>query len=370
MVALVAQEDGTASPVGLAAAIDWLTSQSVALLVIPMGDRLAHDVVVQALLRTRDRNARIYAAAGNSHPAPIAFPARHPGLGRRLVCRATQRFFGGLCGRRRIDSTFDVGQPCPPTSLRASRVRQAITTTSCFLSHCREGDFKCLISAEKAVANHAEPTVYKMPPDPKSAEQKFLSRFNTLDATKQQAATTRVMGLVKATPAKRAQYLDDLATVDETGDTKKVSEVMVHDDFDDGEQKVYSPPKRFTMFSLQEGGNVWPKSYFVTLVLAEKDMGGLADYLNRVLDAVKSEVASALGAAIGGVIGSSGGPLAAIDWIVARSSSGCGPGGATTCSRQRPCPCPLRLCPHVGPVARPTALMAWCASVPMAALMT
>ena len=74
-------------------------------------------------------------------------------------------------------------------------------------------------------------------------------------------------------------------TVDETGDTKKVPQFTVRNDFDDGEQKVYSPPKQFTWFSLTEGAT-WPKSYFVTLVLAEVDMGGLAEFLNQLLEAV------------------------------------------------------------------------------------
>jgi hypothetical protein len=111
--------------------------------------------------------------------------------------------------------------------------------------------------------------------------------------------------------------------VDETGDVHKIPQFTVRNDFDDGEQMLYAPPKRFTSFSLLEGGNKWPKSYFVTLVLAEKDMGGFADFLNKLLDAVKKRVIEALGAAIGGVIGSIGGPLmavigAAIGWIVGK----------------------------------------------------
>lgn len=112
-------------------------------------------------------------------------------------------------------------------------------------------------------------------------------------------------------------------TVDETGDTKKVNQFTVRDDFDDGEQKVYSPPKQFTWFSLMEGTE-WPKSYFVTLVLAEKDMGGLADYLNKLVDAVKKEVISSLTTAIGAGIGASGGIVgavigAAVGWIVGKA---------------------------------------------------
>jgi hypothetical protein len=100
-------------------------------------------------------------------------------------------------------------------------------------------------------------------------------------------------------------------SVDESGDTKKISPFRVGSDFDDGEQKVFSPPRRFTFFSLTEGTE-FPKSYFVTLVLAEVDMGGLPDFLNKLLNWVKERVITALTAAIGGAIGASGGPIGAI----------------------------------------------------------
>lgn len=95
-------------------------------------------------------------------------------------------------------------------------------------------------------------------------------------------------------------------TVDETGDVKKVSTFRVSSSFDDGEQKLYSPPKRFTFFSLLEG-NAFPKSYFVTLVLSESDNGDLPDFMNKLLDLVKEKVKTALIAA-----GSFEGPLGAI----------------------------------------------------------
>jgi hypothetical protein len=261
-----------------------------------------------------------------------------------------------------------------------------------------------LIASEKAVASQVEPAAYKLPAESNAVEHVFLARFRSLAPEIRQAASSRVMSLVKAPTAQRATYFGDLAdldlhaarpvtelakarafpaalrfplahiqelklhggvllqglvpqqttnklefrihkvrcvdetnpewlgddeialggtTVDETGDAKKVAQFTVRNDFDDGEQKVYAPPKQFTWFSLAEGGNVWPKSYFVTLVLAEKDMGGLADFLNKLLDAVKGHVIEALGAAIGGVIGSIGGPLAAVigaavGWIVGK----------------------------------------------------
>jgi hypothetical protein len=100
-------------------------------------------------------------------------------------------------------------------------------------------------------------------------------------------------------------------SVDETGDTNKISPFRVGSDFDDGEQKVFSPPKRFTMFNLREG-TAFPKAYFVTLVLAEVDMGGLPEFVQQLLNWVKPKVTAALAAALGGAIGASGGPVGAI----------------------------------------------------------
>jgi len=110
-------------------------------------------------------------------------------------------------------------------------------------------------------------------------------------------------------------------TVDESGDTKKVNPFRVGSDFDDGEQKVYSPPKQFTWFNLTEG-TAFPKSYFVTLVLAEADMGGLPDFLNQLLNWVKAKVTTALTAALGGAIGASGGPVGAIIGAVVGAIAG------------------------------------------------
>lgn len=105
-------------------------------------------------------------------------------------------------------------------------------------------------------------------------------------------------------------------TVDESGDTEKVVEFKVGD-FDDGDVKNFSPPRRFTSFDLREGTD-FPKSYFVTFVLAEKDFGdGLGDFLNRLLEQVKQKVIAALAAVVGGTIGASGGPIgAAIGTVV------------------------------------------------------
>ena len=96
--------------------------------------------------------------------------------------------------------------------------------------------------------------------------------------------------------------------VDETGDTHVITKFRVGSDFNDGKEVVYSPPQQFTLFNLTEGAQ-YPKSYFVTLVLAEADMGGLSEFLNKLLEKVREKVTAALIAAFGGMIGASGGPV-------------------------------------------------------------
>jgi len=107
---------------------------------------------------------------------------------------------------------------------------------------------------------------------------------------------------------------DDIAlsgtSVDETGDTKKVSQFKV-DEFDDGDVKTFSPPRRFTFFNLREGTE-FPKSYFVTLVLAETDTGGLAEFVNKLVDKIKDRVVAYLAASLGAAVGASGGPVGAL----------------------------------------------------------
>jgi hypothetical protein len=98
--------------------------------------------------------------------------------------------------------------------------------------------------------------------------------------------------------------------VDESGDAEKIDPFLVRDDFDDGEEQTYLPPKQFTSFDLTEGTD-FPKSYFVTLVLAEVDNGGLPEVLHKLLMWVKEKVTTALTTAIGGAIGASGGPIGA-----------------------------------------------------------
>ncbi|MGW3818688.1 hypothetical protein [Streptomyces sp. NPDC005046] len=109
-------------------------------------------------------------------------------------------------------------------------------------------------------------------------------------------------------------------SIDESGDTKKVAAFRVRS-FHTGDVQTYAPPRQFTFFSLTEGTVQFPKSYYVTLALAEVDWGGFDDFLNDLLAKVKTEVVAAIAAAVGGVIGSPGGPIGiavgiAVGWAV------------------------------------------------------
>jgi hypothetical protein len=110
--------------------------------------------------------------------------------------------------------------------------------------------------------------------------------------------------------------------VDQSGKTHKIAPFLVGANFDDGESKTFKPPRRFTTFDLREGTD-FPKSYFVTFVLFEKDGGGAAEFINKLLAKVKERVIAAITAAVGGFVGASGGPVgvaigAAIGFVVGK----------------------------------------------------
>jgi hypothetical protein len=87
-----------------------------------------------------------------------------------------------------------------------------------------------------------------------------------------------------------------------------VNPFVVRSDFDDGEAQSYSPPKRFVSFDLT-AGTTFPKTYIVTLVVAETDMGGITDFINLLWEKAKGQVLAWISAAIGGAIGSATVPL-------------------------------------------------------------
>ena len=47
--------------------------------------------------------------------------------------------------------------------------------------------------------------------------------------------------------------------MDETGGTKTVSSFDVANNFDDGEERVFDPARRFTWFNLREGTDISEK---------------------------------------------------------------------------------------------------------------
>lgn len=100
------------------------------------------------------------------------------------------------------------------------------------------------------------------------------------------------------------------STVDATGNARLVEAFLVRDDFEDGGEQIYTPPRQSATFDLS-AGTEFPKSYFVTLMLAEVDNGGLPELLENLLSWTKEKVTAALGAAIGAQVGASGGPVGA-----------------------------------------------------------
>ncbi len=111
------------------------------------------------------------------------------------------------------------------------------------------------------------------------------------------------------------------------GSPTKIPEFRVSNSFDDGESRVYNPPRLLKTFSLSNVS--YPADFLVVLALAEKDNGGLSDFLQEMWEAIKDEVqiiiaavaaaaGAAIGSAIGGTVGTAiGGPLGTIIGAVA-----------------------------------------------------
>jgi hypothetical protein len=99
-------------------------------------------------------------------------------------------------------------------------------------------------------------------------------------------------------------------SVDETGDTKKIPETYIGGGFDDGDQKLYRPAWRYHNFSLLEG-QVWPKTYLVSLIPAEKDHGGLSKVLDKAWEAIGKQVKQEIEKAVAGVLKPALGPVIA-----------------------------------------------------------
>ncbi len=118
------------------------------------------------------------------------------------------------------------------------------------------------------------------------------------------------------------------AAVDDADETYKLEEFFVRGGFDDGERKVYSPPKVLKDFTFHEDNHA-PHKFLVTLALAEKDAGGLSKFIDELYQAIEAHLqlilsglgaaaGAAIGAEIGGSIGTAiAGPLGTIIGVVA-----------------------------------------------------
>jgi len=103
-------------------------------------------------------------------------------------------------------------------------------------------------------------------------------------------------------------------SIDETGEVKQIPAWEVHSDFDTGETKNYSPDRQVHFFNVTEGGNNWPKHYFIYLVMAERDLGDFPGWISKLYEKAKgklkewlTEVGASLGGWIGAIIGQIGG---------------------------------------------------------------
>ena len=94
--------------------------------------------------------------------------------------------------------------------------------------------------------------------------------------------------------------------------------------FDSGSVKKYRPNKTMANFDLRAGGDSWPKSFLVTLAMAEIDGRGFDGFLKKLFEALEEKIKSklkelaqaagaAIGTALGGIAGTGIGAL--IGWI-------------------------------------------------------
>lgn len=98
-VATVAAADGRIEDRAVAEALRWLTAARCRIVAIPLGSDRDAPEVAAAVARALRRGVRVFAAAGDSHPAPLVFPARAPGVvavgavgaGGRLLAECNRR---------------------------------------------------------------------------------------------------------------------------------------------------------------------------------------------------------------------------------------------------------------------------------------
>lgn len=114
-------------------------------------------------------------------------------------------------------------------------------------------------------------------------------------------------------------------TIDDKEATSKIPEKLIGD-FNDSDSKIYNPPEIVSNFSLD---NTYPKKFLVTMALAEKDSGGMSEFIQKLYEATKAQITliitalgaaagAAIGAEVGGTVGTViGGPLGTIIGVAA-----------------------------------------------------
>ena len=153
----------------------------------------------------------------------------------------------------------------------------------------------------------------------KTYENDIFSQTDAPDELFEGQSATDKLGLyirkIKCEDETNPEFIgdDEIAlagiSVDEDGDVKRINERFIGGGFKDGKERNYSN-WLYHWFSMREG-KYWPKRYGISFILAEKDNGGLASFLNklwkRIRDKVKEAIAKAIeagGAAVGGIFGS------------------------------------------------------------------
>jgi subtilisin family serine protease len=78
LAAEVVEADGVATPEAVYAALEWMRQEGAQVVALPLGDSVDRAEVGEAMARGDACGVVYFAAAGNCHPDPLTFPARHP----------------------------------------------------------------------------------------------------------------------------------------------------------------------------------------------------------------------------------------------------------------------------------------------------
>ncbi|MET7703633.1 hypothetical protein [Streptomyces sp. NPDC005485] len=203
------------------------------------------------------------------------------------------------------------------------------------------------LTADKVAVHHAEPARYPLPADESAAEHLIARRFEGLSEEEKRRAAARALADLNGGPG-RAARLGDLARVDlrspasvdaqakrlgfpdrlrfPVDHLRKLPASLLPEESapvtGEGDGWVYEPLRRFHWFGLDEVAE-YPRTYFVTLVLADIEWPGLAEYVHQLLDLVRRRVLGGLSAAVGEPVGTASVRVgmtvgAAVGWVLDR----------------------------------------------------